>query len=434
MRVAHVLRKYNPLEWGGTETAVKRLLEGLRSHGFDSVVFAPRISSSLNQNDSSLSAEKNFADPLREAGFSIRRFRAFLPVIGLPEQNRKQLISIGGNLMSLELIWSLPREPNISVIHTHTTNRLGAIALNAARIRRCPLVVTIHGGVLDLPAEVKQKLVEPLRGGFEWGKVFGWVLRSRKLLDNADAIVTCNRKEAALLGRKYPAKPILVQPHSVSLEQYQTNHRDAALNAFPRINNRKLFLSAGRIDPVKNQGWLVQQWPAVVKRHPTAMLILAGPCTDECYGKSVAKEIRNLGLSNDVLMTGGLAPDDPRLIGLFQTAEALLLPSLSETFGLVILEAWAAGRPVIATATSGVGDLVADGENGWLFDLTRPTEFHGAIDRAVTQPELAANLGRTGKKRVADHHNAHELACRIRNLYQWLTEEKRNEICSSSGR
>jgi glycosyltransferase involved in cell wall biosynthesis len=190
MRVAHILRKYNPAEWGGTETAVKRLLDGLRTHHTEVVVYCPECPGVWRR------------DPLMEAGHQVERFRAFVPVAGISLQQKEQLIAVGGNLMSFDLLWKLHRAPGLSVIHTHALNRLGGIAATVARRRRIPLVVTIHGGVLDLPAVVQQKLMEPLRGGVEWGKIFGWLLRSRRVLEQAQAIITCNRREAALLKEK----------------------------------------------------------------------------------------------------------------------------------------------------------------------------------------------------------------------------------------
>src|SRR6266705_2614174 len=71
LRVAHVLRKYNPAEWGGTETAIHRLSTGLCGLGVESVIFCPQIENIFT------------ADPLTEAGCAVKRFRAFLPVLGL---------------------------------------------------------------------------------------------------------------------------------------------------------------------------------------------------------------------------------------------------------------------------------------------------------------------------------------------------------------
>jgi hypothetical protein len=104
LRVAHILRKYNPAEWGGTETAIQRLFTGLRKHNVESVVFCPRIENVF------------VADPLAEAGCTVKRFRTFLPVLGLSQRQRQQQIAVGGNLMSLDLPFALWREPGVSVI------------------------------------------------------------------------------------------------------------------------------------------------------------------------------------------------------------------------------------------------------------------------------------------------------------------------------
>src|SRR5262245_1607039 len=99
MRIAHILRKYCPAEWGGTETAVQRLLDGLAAHRITSMVVCPARSDATPH------------DPLTEAGHSLKRFRAFVPAWRISEAQRRQLISLGGNLMSFDLIRQLWREP-----------------------------------------------------------------------------------------------------------------------------------------------------------------------------------------------------------------------------------------------------------------------------------------------------------------------------------
>src|SRR4029077_5088915 len=167
MRAVHLLRKYNPDQWGGTETAIQRLFDGLRQHGVTPIVYCP----SLEQ------ATRN--DPLQESGYQIARYRALVPVWGISSQRKRQLLSLGGNLMSFDLLPALWRETNVSVIHTHTLGRIGGIALTVARKRRVPLVVSIHGGVLDLPAEIKKNFNTPI-GGWEWGRLFGLLFQSHR--------------------------------------------------------------------------------------------------------------------------------------------------------------------------------------------------------------------------------------------------------------
>ena len=413
MRVAHLLRKYNPSEWGGTETAIHRLSEGLRQQGVTSVVYCPQIKT----NDCP-------SDPLRSAGCQVRRFRAFVPVWGISEREKRDAISVGGNLMSFGLGVSLWRERDLSLVHTHALGRIGAIGLTVARLRRLPVVVSIHGGVLDLPEKMSSQFHNPVRKGWEWGRLFGFLLGSRRLLHDADAIVTCNPNEAALWREKFPAKHVLVQPHGVQMDVYRADHRAVARAAFPEIENRQVLLSVGRIDSIKNQAWLVDRMPEVLGCHPKSIFVLAGACTEEKYGKMIVRKIQELGLEGHVLLTGGLPPGDPRLVGLLQLADAVVLPSISETFGLVLLEAWAAGTVVISSRTSGATALIEHGENGWLFDLEKPETFHCAIDSTLRDPTIAKQLVARGAELVSAKYNTFVLAGRMKNLYEQLIEEK----------
>jgi alpha-maltose-1-phosphate synthase len=405
LRAIHVLRKLDRAEWGGTETALDRLLEGLRANDVQAVVYGP-----LPQHV-----------PEKEPP-EVRRFHAFVPVLGLSPERRKQLISVGGNLMSFDLASLLWKERDAAIIHTHTLGRIGGIARLIAKLRHIPFVVSIHGGVLDLPRKVREEFNTPVRG-WDWGKLFGWMLGSRLLFRDADCIITCNETEAALLRKDLPGKRIVVQPHGVPLACYQENHRAAAQAAFPRIKDRQVLLCAGRIDPIKNQAWLLDQAPRIFEKHPNALLVLAGPCTDEPYGALIERRIQELGLQDRVLRTGGLPSNDPRLIGLMQEASALLLPSLSETFGLVILEAWAAGTVVVSSRTSGPSALIRDRENGWLFSLDQAAAFQEAVDHALSDPALARRMAFRGAS-VSQEYSLTTLAARLKNLYEELIREK----------
>jgi starch synthase len=396
------------------------LFDGLREHEVESVVYCPRLDL------------KPIHDPLALAGHRVERFNAFVPIAGISAQRKRQIVSVGGNLMSLDLLPLLAREKDVSIIHTHALGRIGAMARWAARQRGVPLVVTIHGGVLDLPPEIKKDFNKPV-GGWEWGKLFGLILQSHRLFPDADAIITCNENEARLLREKYPGKRIVVQPHGVPLAIYQEDQREHALNAFPQIRGKQVLLCVGRIDPIKNQSWLIEQAPAIFQKHPRAILVLAGACTDEPYGAAIQKKINALGLHNRVLLTGGLPPNDSRLIGLLQEAEVLLVPSKSETFGLVVLEAWATGTMVLSTRTSGACTLVRDGQNGWLFDLEKPQTFHEPLTQALSKSDTARRVLRRGGDEVHTEYNLVALAGRMKKLYEELIEEK-NAIRDSSRR
>src|SRR5215217_3232477 len=112
MRIAHLLRKYNPAEWGGTETVIHQLFHGLRDGGAESIVYCPRLppngsngygtNGSAGLNASGGANGHTARDPLAEAGCQVKRFNACVPVWGLSGEQRRQMISVGGNLMSFD--------------------------------------------------------------------------------------------------------------------------------------------------------------------------------------------------------------------------------------------------------------------------------------------------------------------------------------------
>src|SRR5690242_8141301 len=103
MRTVHLLRKLDPAEWSGTEMAIQRLFDGLRTQGVDPIVYCPQLE------------PPGPPDPIASSGFRVERFRAFVPILGLSRQRRRQLVAVGGNLMSFDLISSLWRERGASL-------------------------------------------------------------------------------------------------------------------------------------------------------------------------------------------------------------------------------------------------------------------------------------------------------------------------------
>jgi glycosyltransferase involved in cell wall biosynthesis len=104
--------------------------------------------------------------------------------------------------------------------------------------------------------------------------------------------------------------------------------------------------------------------------------------------------------------------------------DVLVQPSRADNLPLSILEAMAAGLPVIGTRTGGIPELVIDGETGLLVEPERPEELAAALDSLAADPERRAELGRRGRERVQEHFSADGIARRTVTLYE--------ELCGSS--
>jgi glycosyltransferase involved in cell wall biosynthesis len=113
------------------------------------------------------------------------------------------------------------------------------------------------------------------------------------------------------------------------------------------------------------------------------------------YGTTVRREIESSDLATAVRFEGHV-PYGPKLLDLYDRHDALVLPSFTEGFPQVLLEAMARGVPVVATSVGGVARLVRDGENGLLVDAGDVDSLADALERVIGQRTLAEGLASRG--------------------------------------
>ncbi|HXO29312.1 MAG TPA: glycosyltransferase family 4 protein [Thermoanaerobaculia bacterium] len=124
-------------------------------------------------------------------------------------------------------------------------------------------------------------------------------------------------------------------------------------------------------------------------------LVIAGDGDDRLRLEALAA---SLGLSGRVLFTGFVS--EATLAELYARAAVFVMPSRSEGFGLVYLEAMRAGRPCVAARASAAAEIVADGETGLLADPLDPDAIAGALGRLLAAPDLARAMGEAGRRRL----------------------------------
>jgi glycogen(starch) synthase len=108
-----------------------------------------------------------------------------------------------------------------------------------------------------------------------------------------------------------------------------------------------------------------------------------------------------LGIAERTHFPGRLSR--PQVAGAVAAADVLVVPSRIEAFGIVALEAWRGGAPLVMTSLGGATDFVTDGEDGLLVDPTDTTALAAAIERVLDEPELATRLTAGGHARVRDY-------------------------------
>jgi glycosyltransferase involved in cell wall biosynthesis len=172
------------------------------------------------------------------------------------------------------------------------------------------------------------------------------------------------------------------------------------------------LLCVGRLSAQKGHLLLLEAMARVVAARPDAMLVLAG---DGEMRSDVERAIAARGLQRHVVLAGWVG--EQGLQHLLTEARALVQPSFAEGLPVVLMEAMAMGRPVIATAIAGVPELVVSGENGWLVPAGNVDALALAMQQALDADGARLDaLGAAGRARVRVRHDAATEAARLEEL------------------
>jgi glycosyltransferase involved in cell wall biosynthesis len=157
----------------------------------------------------------------------------------------------------------------------------------------------------------------------------------------------------------------------------------------------------GRFSEQKGQLVLIEAMARIVAAHPKAHLTLIG---DGEMRPQIEAAIRSHDLGGNITLTGWLSEDDVRAE--LNRAQALVMPSFAEGLPMVIMEAMAAGRPVIATYIAGIPELVQPGETGWLVPAGDTQALAQAVDAlAACDPKTLMQMGEAGRARALERHD-----------------------------
>jgi glycosyltransferase involved in cell wall biosynthesis len=343
LRIAIVSETFVP-KMDGIVRFLLEMLGYLQRHGHAAVVFCP------GPGPSSVSG----ATVVRAAG---------LPFPLYPEL---QLTLRSSRMVGTLRAW----RPDI--VHLAGPALLGAQGLRVARLLGLPAVGHFQ---TNLPLYARHY-------GLPWLSVPAWRYLAR--LHNR-----CVRTYA-------PSGPVAVECRTNGLERVSVLQRGVDVAAFsPRFRSdavrrgwgvlpgQVVFLYAGRLAPEKNLLRLAELTQAL----PDSRLVVVG---DGPYRSTLERR-----LGGTVTFTGYLHGEE--LAAAYASADVFAFPSLTETFGLVVLEAMASGLPVLAMRAGGVPDSVADGQTGMLSDPAMPESWVQGARRFAESPELRRAMGKRGR-------------------------------------
>ena len=335
---------------GGVEELSKGLVLELRRRGSDTVVVTNRFPRDL---------------PARQTIDSIPVYRERFR---FPEPRPRHLAGwVLGTAATRRGVRDVIERHSSGLIHVHCVSSNGYYAHRAARRLRLPLVVSMHGELTMDADRIYQRSATMRR---MW----------RRLLTDADVVTGCSQQvvdEALAAYGEHLTSKIRVVHNGTDLARVRATA--------PEQRDRPYIFGIGRFVTQKGFDVLIDAFSQVADAHPGVDLVLAGDGPERGALEARARAGR---FTERIHFLGGVPAD--RAFSLFRGALGFVLSSRHEPQGIVVLEAMAAGAPVIATRVGGVPETVQHGANGLLVEGDDVHSLAKGLMALLAHPEEAA--------------------------------------------
>jgi glycosyltransferase involved in cell wall biosynthesis len=381
-----ILRVIARLNIGGPALHVAYLAEGLARRGYETTLVAGTITR----------GEQSMASVAEQRGVHI---------VTLEDLHRD--ISPFRDVRAAIRLARLIRRERPSILHTHTA-KAGAVgrtaALLAGRAKPPIIVHTFHGHVL--------------RGYFNPLATFGFRMLERALARTSTALVAVSpqvRDDLVALGVA-PASKFAVIRLGIELDERvgaSEDERRKTRRALGVAEDTFMVGWVGRMTAVKRTDDVLLAMRGLLDHGIDATLCLVGDGPDR---ESLERRAHELGIARRCLFVG-YQQDVARF---YEALDVLLLPSVNEGTPVSVIEALAAGRPVVATRVGGVPDVVRDGIDGFLVEVGDVDALAERLAELAREPARRAQMGSAARARVFERYSVDRLVSDVDRLYKTL--------------
>ncbi len=312
-------------------------------------------------------------------------------------------LSFKNDLLALISIYRLIKRIKPHIVHTHTS-KAGWLGRLAAFLARVPIIIhTPHGHVFH-----------SYYGPFVT-KIFVIAERILSLMtDKITALTDRERDEHLEQGIASIEKYVII--HSgVMLQQIMNMNIDVETGKkkFDIPQNSNVIGVVGRLVPIKGHKYLVSAAKRIIREFDSTFFVFVG---DGYLESKLERQSESLGVRKNIIFTGW-RKDVTEILSLF---DILVLPSLNEGMGKVLIEGMALGKPIVASSVGGIIDLVENGDNGILVPPKDSDALEEAILKLIRNKNLAQKLGKNGKAKVYPEYDTFVMIRQIEDLYESL--------------
>lgn len=290
---------------------------------------------------------------------------------------------------------------DVKIVHTHTPRTIVAAAMAFGARQQM-----IHLATKHLLYSV---------GDRRWGLIYTFLDRFTLYLPDHLVAVSEKMHRQILAYPRISTRRVTMIRNGIDCQAYcLPDQRDSCRSEFGLSSESQVIGYAGRIEKMKRLDLLLEAFSLVRARHPEAHLMIIGEGKLRPELEALATR---LGISHAVIWTG-FRQDMPRLLA---AMDVYVQPSVNEGLSLSLLEAMAAGKPVIATDVGGASEVVVNGKTGVLIPWGSSAALPTAISDLLDNPNRQSTLAQAARRHVVREFGVQQTTDAYRNLYEVLT-------------
>jgi phosphatidylinositol alpha-1,6-mannosyltransferase len=301
------------------------------------------------------------------------------------------------------------------VYESHTASGYGLLKAFRKRGVTVPFVQTAHGVLADEYAQAVLRGGTSLRSRL--ANIFMWQLakHEEESAKNATLVVTISKYSHRKIRQFYNVDPakIRIVPNGVDTDRFQPAGDCQKVKRRLKAGNRQIVLFVGRLIPRKGLGYLVEAAKRVVKERRETLFVIVG---NGPLRNRLVSDVEAAGLAGNFAFLGDVS--EKTLTEAYSCADVFALPSIQEGQGIVLLEAQASGKPVVAFNVSGVTEAMHDKETGLLVKPADSGELAEAILRLLSDESLRLKMGAKGREFVGRELSWDVCAKRMLSVYR----------------
>lgn len=331
------------------------------------------------------------------------RLRVIRMPLALPSWGLLHPGAIRRHWALVQRLQQIVRSEAITVVHCGKCLPEGLLALELQVLSGVPFICFVHGEELKLALQSRE---------LTW-----W---TRRVLGASSHLISNSHNTAQILREDWgiPFERIIVMHPGVDAERFRPATRDAEIRARFGWNGRPVLLTVGRLQKRKGHDRLIEALPTIKDAFPGILYSILGDGEERT---SLEGLVDRCGVRDHVQFLGEC--DDSILLNAYQQCDVFILPNRSigddiEGFGMVLVEAQACGKPVVAGASGGTVETMIDHQTGYIIDCEDPGRIASCVVELLGDQERVRAMGIEARRWVVDRFDWEMLGRHAEQFFQ----------------